>query len=139
MNYLIITAGFLIGLLLLVVALSINVHKGEKYNVSFWQAMEIYLKKDVGPLILSLVVLLCILFVFPAMAAPSKLTDPDYDKWVDKFMSNIRLYSIMAGVCSQGIGYFIVGKAGRLLKMLSADNSVPPPYSAPNDSTANKN
>lgn len=126
MNYLIAILGWLIGMLLLMVFSSIRVQVGRKYEVSFWMAMRIYLTKDTGPLILSLVMLVAGVFILPQMIVTHALVssgtiplDGFKTKAVNAIINDLRIYSILFGIGSQGLGFALISNAPKILSRIT--------------------
>lgn len=125
-QYLVVTGGWLIGMLILIIVKSIYVQQSKKYDYTFKQAFLVYINKDIGPIFLSIVMLFAGVFLLPEIVASAALmsdgkipADTLKTKAVNAIVHNMRFYSIIFGILSQGIGFMAVSKSYRWLKKVS--------------------
>lgn len=122
-KYVSVIGGWLIGMLIVIVVKSIYVQRSKKYDCGFWEAVRIYLAKDTGPLVLSVVMLFAGVFLMPYitvtsnMIADGKIPSNDLRaKAVNAIINNMRPWSIFFGIVSQTLGFLVVSKAEKFIR-----------------------
>lgn len=106
-----IIGGASLGMLLTIGVKSVYIQISRKYDLNFWDALKVYTSKHTGPILIGSVVVLIAVFVFPDILRNSRLESGEYGEQIKKVIDWLRVYSVILGVISQGLGFAIVRKS----------------------------
>jgi hypothetical protein len=125
MNYVIIIVGWVLGQMILKVVNAIRIQRSSKYHTGFKEALIIFVKKDPGPTVLAVIILLAVMFLLPEAIAHSQSegdeNDVVHNKTIAHVLKWLRLYSIGFGIISEFIGFIAVSKSQRFLRKVAGD------------------
>lgn len=133
-KYFIVIGGWALGQLLFIVVQAAIVHKSSKYQHTFREALNIYLRKDVGPFCAGMVFMLIIVFVLPeimALANSNTLEDPNHGKYARWIVNNLRISSIGLGIVAQFLGFLAVSKSAKWVQKQGGDITINPNEQTP--------
>jgi hypothetical protein len=121
--------GYLLGMLMFICVMSVIAHRNANVQQNFFQAAKIYIVKDIGPILVAIILLLAVLFMLPELLITGG-TDPEnhtaYDKLLIIKINQIRRWSILIGFAGQWIPFFFLSKAAKYFKS-QLDSDVKPP------------
>lgn len=110
--YIAVAIGWLLGMLLTIVVQAAIIHMSDKHEDDFSTAIKKYLTKKAGPLYGALVLLLIALFVLPEVLANAAVENGDkspfYHRYLVSVLTWLRSWSVLCGIASQSLGFFIV-------------------------------
>lgn len=117
MDYIIILAGALLGMLLLTAVKSVYIQEGSKYALSFLDAFKVYTTKHTGPIVIGFIVVFIAMFVLPEFIAAAKAGDTIMgNKIINNVVDRLRLYSVGLGIVGQGLGFILIRKGEKFLR-----------------------
>lgn len=114
-NYFIALVGSLLGLFLTVVVQSEIINRSKKFSAGFNDAFKFYTTKERGAIYIGIITIAIFLFVMPNLISSEK-------SFLEKFVDNLRWWSIAVGVGSQAIGFLIVKKTHEKLEQIDKEN-----------------
>lgn len=118
--YLVIILGALVGTALVIAVQCSRIHNNKSYNLNFAQTFSFYVSRDPFALIVGAIIVIAFLYLFPGiMASYNSISETNtvaYQSYVQNIVKNLRAWSLGIGVCSQGLGFLIVGLSEKKLR-----------------------
>lgn len=118
MDYIIIFAGSLLGMLLLTTVKSVYIQRSSKYSLGFIDAFKVYTTKHTGPIVVGFIIVFICMFILPEVIALAQAGDQEglYSKMINNVIGRLRIYSVGIGVIGQGVGFLIIQKGEKYLR-----------------------
>lgn len=120
--------GALLGQMLFIVVASIIKQRSRKYQENFREAFLIYVKKDTGPIVMGVIVILIAIFLLPEVIANVSTLGLDgaaeqtkYQKILSSIVKWVRSWSVLLGIGSHTIGFLAVSQANKFFKRVGGD------------------
>lgn len=116
-DYLIIALGSILGMFLMICVRSVQIQIGTKYDLGFKDALYVYTRKNTGPMVIGVIVVVIGMFVLPNAIALSQSDNGEIqNKMLVKVLNWLRFVSVGLGIMAQGIGFLLVRGGDKYLK-----------------------